>query len=216
MTLMRLLGLITLVFAACTAPAHQRFVVLESDAYGCGAAEGLGCGLAIAPVLERIDLLEGVEESSVSWDGRYFRIEVLPGSDPDRVASEAASLLEGEACCVTSSRGKAKPAPPDQWFNAKQTVALSRHEASVIASNFTAKVLAEVPLEPDAGRRLLEVIQSELEHAFEQAHAQGGGVHRLWEQLPAARPRLEARLGEFLSQDQASSVLAIIDRELQA
>ena len=40
-------------------------------------------------MLEQIDTLEGVEESSVSWDGRYFRIELVPGSDPERVAAEA-------------------------------------------------------------------------------------------------------------------------------
>ena len=51
-------------------------VVLESDAYACGAEPGLGCGLALAPALSALDELEGVAESRVSWDGRLFRLEL--------------------------------------------------------------------------------------------------------------------------------------------
>ena len=129
------IGIATAVLlAGCAAPDGAGFVLLESESYRCGAAEGLGCGLAIAPVLERIDELDGVAGSRVSWDGRYFRIEVLPGSDRERVASEAAVLLDGEACCVTAARGKAAPGPPDRWFDEEATVELSRHEAGVIAA----------------------------------------------------------------------------------
>src|SRR6185503_2964232 len=183
--------------ACCAAPGSQRFVLLESESYGCGAAEGLGCGLAIAPVLNRIDDLEGVAESSVSWNGHYFRIEILPGADADRVAAEAAALLEGEACCVTASRGKAAPAEPGEWFNEEQTVSLSRYEAGVIASHYATSLAAEVTLEADVAERLHTVLREELEHAFEQAHVAGGGVYRPREQLPVAWPKFEERLAEF-------------------
>lgn len=212
---MRLSTILALLLVACASPGDRRFVILESDSYGCGAAEGLGCGLAIAPVLEQIDALPGVEQSSVSWDGRYFRIGLIPGADPDRVAAEAASLLEGEACCVTPPRGKADPAGPDRWFDVEKVVELSRHEALVIASGFMSEVQAEVELEPQAREHLSTVIREELEGAFERAHAAGGGVQRLWDQLPEGWGRLEARLTEFLSEDQARAVLAVIERQIQ-
>ena len=190
-------------------------MILESESYGCGAAEGLGCGLAIAPVLEQIDTLEGVEESSVSWDGRYFRIELVPGSDPDRVAAEAASLLEGEACCVTASRGKAKPAEADQWFNSEETLALSRHEASVIASDLMAEVQAEVELEPDAaekvGNRLPRGAGARLRAGARPGRRCAPPVGA----APRGWTRLEARIAELLSQDQARAVLATLEREIQ-
>lgn len=200
--------------AGCAAPSGWRFVLLESESYGCGAAEGLGCGLAIAPVLHRIDDIEGVAESSVSWDGRLFRIEVLPGVDRERVVAEASALLEGEPCCVTASRGKATPAQPDHWFNEEQTVALSRHEAGVIASDFFTRIAAEITLDDDLAERLQAVLREELERSFEQAHASAGGVNRLWEQLPAAWPRFEARIAEFLTPEQSEQVSAILAREL--
>ena len=189
-------------------------MVLESDSYECGAAEGLGCGLAIAPVLVAIDELEGVAESSVSWDGRYFRLEILPGADPDGVAVAAAALLEGEACCVAEPQGKAAPAEPDEWFNAEQTVALSRHEAEVIASGFTSAIAAEVTLDAAQAERLQTILREELQSAFEGAHAAGGGIDRLWEQVPQARSRFESRL-DFLTAGQREQVLAIVDRRLE-
>ena len=201
-------------FAGCAAPGRSRYVLLESESYVCGAAEGLGCGLAIAPVLEKIDALEGVAGSSTSWDGRTFRIEVEPGADPELVGREAAALLEGEACCVVPARGKAASEGPEKWFDAEETVALSRHEASVIAADFAAKVAAEVPLESATAERLHAVLLEELELAFERAHAAGGGVHRLWEQLPSAWPRLEARLAEFMTKEEAERVTAVLSREL--
>src|SRR5262245_13196648 len=188
--------------SACSAPASDatqpRFVFLKAD-YGCGAADGLGCGLAIAPVLERIDALDGVTESSTSWDGQSFRIEVEPGADADAVAAAAAALLEGDATCVSASHGPAAAGEPGRWYNAAQTVALSRHEAGVIASDWSAEIESEVSLEPAKAQRLRDVLREELEGAFERAHAAGGGVHRLWEQLPDAWPRFETRLAEFLT-----------------
>ena len=205
----------SVLLASCATHAGSRTVFLESTSYGCGAAEGLGCGLAIAPVLEKIDALEGVAGSSTSWDGRTFRIDVEPGADPERVAAEAAALLEGEACCVVPARGQADPSGPQEWFDAEETVALSRHEAGVIAADLAAAVAAEVPLEPALAERLHAVLLEELELAFERAHAAGGGVHRLFEQLPTAWPRLETRLAEFLTSAQAERVTAVLERELR-
>ena len=62
--------------------------------------------------------------------------------------------------------------------------------------------------------RLHAVLREELERAFEQAHAAGGGVYRLREQLPVAWPRFEARLTEFLTPEQCERVAAIVAREL--
>ncbi len=204
----------SLLLAGCAATSDSsRFVLIESSSYGCGAAEGLGCGLAIAPVLGAMDELDGVAESSVSWDGRTFRIEVLPGADPERVATAAAALLEGESCCVTAPRGQAARRP-DEWFNAEQTQELSRHEAGVIAADFAAEITSEVVLEAGQAERLHDVLREELELAFERAHSAGGVVPRLWEQLPQARAGFESRL-DFLTPDQKALVTALLDRELQ-
>lgn len=205
---------ILLLGACASADEGARFVLIESESYGCGAAEGLGCGLAIAPVLEAMDELDGVARSSVSWDGRTFRVEIEPGGDADEVAAAATGLLEGDACCVTPSRGRASPSEPERWYDAAQTVELSRHEASVIAADHARAIAAEVPLENAVAERLHAILREEVERAFEQAHAAGGGVDRLWEELPEASSRFEARIAELLTPEQSAQVLAIIEREL--
>src|SRR5262245_20354372 len=101
-----------------------------------------------------MDDLPGVARSSVSWDGRTFRIEVQPGAEPERVAVAAAALLEGEPCCVATSRGNAAPGANDRWFDEEATVALSRHEAHVIAARHAREIAAEVGLGQDAAERL--------------------------------------------------------------
>jgi hypothetical protein len=202
-----------LVAAACAA-SGGRVVQLQSEAYTCGAAAGLGCGLALDPVLRSIDELEGVEASSVSWDGRTFRIELDPGADSRRVAEEATALLEGGSCCPLGPGEAAGGARPGEWFDAEQVVALSRYEAAVLAARFATRVLAEVPLEADAAERLLVVLREALQRAFEQAHARGGGLGRLREQLPEGWPRLEARVRELAGEEQAAAILAALEREL--
>ena len=61
---------------ACAAPDGTHYVYLETDAYRCGAAEGLDCGLELQPVPAGIDELDGVAGSGGSWDGLRFRIEI--------------------------------------------------------------------------------------------------------------------------------------------
>jgi hypothetical protein len=199
-----------LVLGACAAPATgARAVVLESDAYGCGAAPGLGCGLAIAPVLAEIDGLDGVAWSGASWDGRLFRIELEPGADPERVAAAVAAVMTGE------ERRAAAPSGADAWYDAPGTVALSRHEAGVIAADLLAQLRAEVELDQAEAERLQALLRADLERAFERAHAAGGGVHRLWGELPEVRVGLERRL-DFLAPEDRALVLAFADRELAA
>lgn len=206
------LAAIALLASCAASPAREDFVFLESEAYGCGAAPGLGCGLAIAPVLERIDAEEGVAESSVSWDGRYFRIELTPSADEDRVVSAAASAL-GEGAGRVSSADRAAALEGVRWLSSEQTVALSLHEADVLATDFAAEIAGEAALDERTAQRLQTTLREELEGAFERAHAAGGGVDRLWAEFPAARSRFEERLAEFLTPDQRVQVSAILARE---
>jgi hypothetical protein len=191
---------------------REPFLVLESAAYKCGASDGLGCGLAIAPALVRLDALQGVRESRVSWDGRWFRLQLEPGADADRVAAEAQAILEGP-----EQRVDAQDAPGEDagWWNAEGTLELSLHEASELAADFTAEIAAAAQLDEPKRAQVGALIREELAHAFERAHAAGGGVPRLWEQLPPARAAFEQRL-DFLTALEKSKVSEFLDRAFGA
>jgi hypothetical protein len=213
---MRLHAAVVLLLASCAAsPSRERVVLLATDDYGCGAEPGLGCGLAIAPVLAQLDGLEGVEESRVSWDGRTFRIALLPDADGERVTSAVVAVLGGGAERV------AQPAPPagadgERWLSSAQTIELSLHEASVLAAAFAVDIAAEAELRESDARRLETTLREELEGAFRRAHAAGGTVDRLWAEFPEARSRFEARLVEFMTPEGIARVSAFLDRELGA
>lgn len=190
--------------AGCASSAQPpRILLLESDTYGCGAAPGLGCGLALAPVLEAIEQVEGVDTSRVSWDGRYFRIDLLPGVDRDRVAREVETLLDGEERQLAASDSSVDLSR--DWFDSHETISLSRYEAGVIAADVMAELMEQVGLDSDEQGRLQTLLRDEVERAFERAHAAGGGVSRLWEQLPQARADFEGQL-DFLSDEQRAQV----------
>jgi hypothetical protein len=199
--------------SSCAAPADGgRVLYLESEGYGCGAAPGLGCGLALAPVLAALDELPGVLASSASWDGRYVRLALRPDADEARVFAAAASLLEGTERRVAASQ--VPDAVGRAWYGSQETVALSRHEAGVLAADFARDIAVAVTLDATARERLQAELRVGFEQAFERAHAAGGGVGRLWEQFPQARRKFEQRL-TFLSAEQRAGVSAFLDEAFE-
>ncbi len=198
--------------ASCAvAPVDERFVYFESPTYACGAAPDLGCGLALQPVLICLDALEGVAESRVSWDGLTVRLELLPGADDERVAAMAAAVLDGEEQRIPASRA----AGIENWFGAECCLDLSVFEAGVIATDLADGLSGEAQLDAADRDRIEAVLREELERAFRQAHAAGGGVDRLWEEFPAARGAFEERL-TFLEPAQRTAIASFLDRKLCA
>jgi hypothetical protein len=203
----RVLAVVAAFVAACaSAPHGEPVVFVAADGYACGAAEGLGCGLALAPVMAEIDRLEGVAECRVAWNGRRFRIVLDRGADGARVANAVAARLEGRFDPDASAANE------DVWLNATETIELSRYEATRIAAEHAGEIATELALAPEASRKLESVMLEELTVAFERAHAAGGGVDRLWEQWPDAERRFQARLPSFLTPEQCTRVSAILAR----
>jgi hypothetical protein len=200
---------VALLTACAVAPEDERFIYFTSPTYACGAAADLGCGLALQPVLVRLDGLEGVAESCVSWDGLTLRLALLPGADDARVAAAAAEVLEGDEQRIPESQA----AGIESWFGAACCLDLSLHEAGVIATTLTEGLAEEVPLEAADRDRIETILGEELERAFRQAHAAGGGVDRLWEQLPAVRAAFAQRL-DFLEPEQRAAVVAFLEHQV--
>jgi hypothetical protein len=199
---------LALLASCASSPAGEYALYLHSDGYGCGAEEGLGCGLELDPVLERLDAIDGVASSEVTWDGRLFRLRLEPGVNRERVEAEAMRLLGSGG-----DTGDA-PAPADQdlrWYDAEETLQLSLHEAGVIAKGWIAGIQSEFELSHASAERLEALLRDELRLAFTKAHDVGGGLHRLREQAPAARARLEPKLAEFLSVEQQAAVALYLD-----
>jgi hypothetical protein len=70
-----------------TAADPARQVIFKVEGLTCPAVKGLGCGHRIAPVLARLNKIEGVEKSFANRTGTLLRIAVLPLADRDKVAA---------------------------------------------------------------------------------------------------------------------------------
>lgn len=206
---------LALVVGGCAATrARAPLVVLQSSAYGCGAEPGLGCGLELAPVLERLDEIEGVETSHVTWDGRHFRLALQQGADEQRVVDWAIAVLEGGDVRRVDERWEHEELEDHRrWFDAEETLALSRHEAGVLAQQHASALGTELALDAQSSAQLLALLRAVLLRAFEQAHAQGGGLHLLHANLLEAREHFEQGLG-FLHPGQRARVADYLERQL--
>lgn len=187
--------------------------MFESQDYMCGAEEGLGCGLVLAPMLADLDRLAGVEESRTSWSGRFIRIELEPDADVERVASAAAAVVGGEPHRAPAVPREGHTAG-ERWLNSDETVQLSRHEAGVLAADFSSELSGEVGVGGATAAEIETILREELTRVFEEAHAAGGGLQRLWEGFPDARVRFEERVAPLLDAQQRERLAGYLEREM--
>ena len=155
-------------------------------------------------MLARLDEIPGVKESRVDWTGRRFLLTLETSSSPSRVADEAASALgEGaevlgendtEAAVADLRRG-------ESWMRAGETLQLSRHEAHVLARRHGEEAARAIGLSDDATRKLVALLESELDRAFERTHAAGSGA-RVQDEISAAVARTVDAARGFLSADE--------------
>jgi hypothetical protein len=99
-------------------------------------------------------------------------------------------------------------------YGSARTIALSRHEAGVLAADFARDISRPVAMDGAARERLEAELRAGFEQPFERAHAAGGGVDRLWEPLPRARIGFERRLA-FRSAGQRAGVAAFLDEAFE-
>jgi hypothetical protein len=71
----------------------DRQIVFTVEGLTCPAVKGLGCGHRIAPVLARLDKIEGVEKNSANRTGTMLRVSVVLLADRDKVADAVRQML---------------------------------------------------------------------------------------------------------------------------
>jgi hypothetical protein len=200
--------------ASCSATSHDNSLLLRSKSYGCGAVEGLGCGLALQPALEKIDKVEGVDRARVSWDGKLILISLKPGADGDTVVSSAQKVLDGAVRVPLTVKEDAPPAsgPAQRWFDSKETIELSKYEAEQVTARVEQELAGEVKVDQKDLPQLRAALRAAAIGAFERAHAKGGGVERLQPEFPEAMKDFSDRIAKFLPPEKCKEVMAAIHK----
>jgi hypothetical protein len=141
-------------------PARQ--IVFTVEGLTCPAVKGLGCGHRIAPVLARLDKVEGVEKSSANRTGTMLRISVASSADRDKVAEATREILtKDNRKPVLLSGGELKQAlAKEEWGSPAD---LSAIEFRTFALH-RVKTFAEAEkLDKEASSKLVKIAEQQWE-----------------------------------------------------
>ena len=165
-------------------------------------------------MLARLDEIHGVAESRVDWTGKRFLLTLEGGSSKSQVAEEARGTLgegarlldEEETRSVLDSYRKG-----EAWMRAGETLRLSRFEAGVLAKRHGDEAAQEIGLGDEGTRTLVELFESELNRAFERAHA-GQGIDAVPGEFEAAAQRILESSQAFLDSGQQGKLEEYLKR----
>lgn len=142
-------------------------LVFRAETLRCPLVEGVGCGHLLAPLLARLDRLEGVRQSMSNWTGTLVRVKVDDPAVIGRVAREVQAVLtaEGHSAQAVTAEEADKVLASEQWRGAARMVDLTSYEYHTFSLR-TAKAFAErEKLDPDVAARLLRIVEEQWDAA---------------------------------------------------
>ena len=74
-----------------------REAMFSVETLECPLVPGIGCGHLLAPIIGRINRIEGIERSFTNWTGDRIRIVAAKSADRDAAAERARTLLDADS-----------------------------------------------------------------------------------------------------------------------
>lgn len=158
----------------------------------------------LAPVLARLERIDGLAEVRVDCGGRYFLVRAAEPGALDRALPAVREVLGAAAAPVEGparARHLAHSARGELWFDASTVRGLSYVEGRMLAARLCDAVGPRLPGAPGAREALFDAARTELFAALDHAHDTGGrsGPGWFWKEWPAIAARIAARLGGALA-----------------
>ncbi len=197
------------------APGAERDIVFKAQGLSCPVVKGIGCGHMLAPVLGRLDKLEGVAGSSANYTGTLVRLHLAAGADRVKVEQAARKVLgedAGEPEGVLTGEELRRALAREQWRDAGRIGELSAVEFHTVAlARFRDFAKAE-KLDQATTDKLLAVVEGQWERVAREAAGAKSNTPQDWgrrckQAVPAAlqqakgllSPEQLARLKETLA-----------------
>jgi hypothetical protein len=169
----------------------------------------------LAPVLARLEEVEGVAGARVEATGRFFALVLAPGADEVRTlaAVEAAlrtpprRLPPGEAAAQLARAGRGDP-----WFSRAEVAELCFVEARLLAARAEGAVASAANLDPAERGAVGDALRDELFLAMERVLAEGGRESSGWfyAEWPAIAARASARAAGVLAPEKSGRAAAAL------
>jgi hypothetical protein len=169
-----------------------RQIVFQVEGLTCPAVKGIGCGHRIAPVLERLDKIDGVEASSANGTGTRIRIAVKAGADREKVAEAVRKDLAADKRDPARMAGDelAKALKDEEWRGIDRIGQLSATEFRKLNLDRVKAFAAEEKLNEDVAGKLLELAPTVWDRLVQSAEIKEGN-------RPPHRTDWAGRCGEF-------------------
>lgn len=137
---------------------------------------GLGCGHRIAPVLERLDKIDGVEASSANHTGTLIRISVKAGASRETVEAAVQKDLTAGKGNPTRLVGEElrKALQDEEWRGIDQIGQLSAIEFRKLNLDRVKAFVEEEKLGKDVADKLLKLAETEWDRLAKAAETKEG------------------------------------------
>jgi len=164
-------------------PARE--IVFNVENLQCPAVKGVGCGSMLAPVLARIDRLEGVSRSFSNWTGTRLRISAAPGVDRNTVAERVQALLSADGRQPVDVAGKefTQALQNEDWHSAARLVDLSSYEFHAVAKRRLAAFADAEQLDAAKRAKLMSLVDrlwDKSAEGLDQPGSEAGAYGEYW------------------------------------
>jgi hypothetical protein len=136
---------------------------------------GLGCGHRIAPVLERLDKIDGVTASSANYTGTLIRISVAAAANREGIADEVRKELSADDREPTRLQGDrlTEALRKEEWRGIGQIGELSAIEFRTLALARVRAFAEGEGLAEGVADKLLRLAEAEWDRLARSAEAKG-------------------------------------------
>jgi hypothetical protein len=141
-----------------------RQIVFKVEGLTCPAVKGLGCGHRIAPVLARLNKIDGVEKSLSNRTGTMIRVALTPTAVRDEITAAVHEHLTTSHCKPAPIEGDDLKAAmvKEQWNTPGE---LSAVEFRTLAVRRVKKFAEGEKLDKEATDRLVKLAEREWDRA---------------------------------------------------
>jgi hypothetical protein len=190
-------------------PARQLIFTVEG--LTCPAVKGLGCGHRLAPVLARLNKIEGVDKSFTNRTGTMIRIALASSTDRDMVAAAARAELAKDNHKPVPLAGNELQAAlaKEQWYTPGE---LSAIEFRTLALHRVKNFAEAEKLDKETTDRLMTIAEREWDRSVKADDGYGPEKQpgEWLNQFKRVAESVPAQAKELLSVEQAERLRQVL------
>jgi hypothetical protein len=148
-------------------PARQ--IIFKVEGLTCPAVKGIGCGHRLAPVLDRLDKIHGVQASSSNYTGTMLRISVAGVADRAQVAEEVRKVLSENKPLALVGEELQTALRKEQWRETERVGELSAIEFRVLALYRIKNFAQAEKLNKETTDKLMKMVEDQWKSLAQEA-----------------------------------------------